>query len=373
MADRYYSSSIKVSIFGIIVNVILGLAKLIVGIVSNSIAIIADAFHSFSDLVTTLVVIISLIFSRRPPDKRHPFGYGRVEDVGGLLVSIILVLIGVGFFRSSIIRLSKPPHLDITQVVIIFVFITAVIKLFLGIFTDVFSKKLHSAILHTDAAHHYSDFLTSLIISLGLIFIRRGNVFIDAYIGIFIALVIMFWALKLAKEFIDNIIGRDAPGEIYENIRKAIFSFPHVEEVHEINIHSYGHKRIISLHVVVKKDLSLIEAHSIADSIEKKILKEGLGECVVHVDIQEPLIRARRSDVEKAIGRIIRWVSSLKGFHNIEVITTEAESILNFHLMIDENISLRDSHRIYHRISGFLRKRFNFSQVNIHIEPYSGS
>jgi len=371
MADRYYSSSIKVSIFGIIVNVILGFAKLIIGIASNSIAIIADAFHSFSDLITTLVVIISLIFSRRPPDKRHPFGYGRAEDIGGLLVSIILILTGLGFFRSSLIRLSNPQRLDITKTVIVFIFITAVVKLFLGIFTSVFSKKLNSAILHTDAAHHYSDFFTSAVISLGLIFIRKGNLSLDAYMGIFIASVIIFWALKLTKEFIDNIIGKEAPHELYKNIKDVIFSFPHVEGVHEINIHSYGHKRIISLHVVVRKDLSLNRAHAVADSIEKKILKDGLGECVVHIDVGEFSSIARRSDVEKVIGRIIRKVSSLKGFHNIEVITTETDSMLNFHLMLDENISLKDSHRIYHRVSKFLKKRFGFSQVNIHIEPYT--
>jgi len=371
MADRYYSSSIRVSVFGIVVNVILGLAKLVVGIVSNSIAIVADAFHSFSDLITTLVVIISLIFSRRPPDKRHPFGYGRVEDIGGLLISFILVLTGVVFLKSSMIRLVSPPRLDITRTVVIFVFITAVVKLFLGIFTNLFSKKLNSAILHTDAAHHYSDFFTSAVISLGLIFVRKGNLSLDAYMGIFIALVIIFWALKLAREFIDNIIGKEAPEGLYKNIRDIIFSFPHVEGVHEINIHSYGRKRVISLHVVVKKDLSLNEAHTVADGIEKRILRDGLGECVVHVDIEEFPYRARRSEVEKTIGRIIRSVSSLKGFHNTEVIATEADNILNFHLVLDENISLKDSHRIYHRVSKFLKKRFGFSRVNIHIEPYT--
>jgi len=371
MADKYYSLSIKVSILGIVVNIILGFAKLIVGIASNSIAIIADAFHSFSDLITTLVIIISLIFSRRPPDKRHPFGYGRAEDIGGLLVSFILILVGVVFFKNSLIRLMNPPHLHITKAIVIFVFITAVVKLLLGIFTDIFSRRIHSVIIHTDAVHHYSDFFTSAVISLGLIFIREGNFYLDAYMGIFIALVVISWALILAKEFIDNIIGNEAPQEVYERIKNTIFSFPHVEGVHEINIHSYGRKRIISLHVVVRKDLSLKEAHDVADNIEKKLFKDRLGKCVVHIDIEEFPFRARRSDVEKTIGRIISRVSSLKGFHHIEVITTEADSILNFHLILDENISLKDSHRIYHRVSKFLKKRFNFSQVNIHIEPYT--
>ena len=371
MADRYYSSSIKISIFGIVVNIVLGFAKLIVGIISNSIAVIADAFHSFSDLITTFVVIISLIFSRRPPDKMHPFGYGRAEDIGGMIISFILVLTGAGFLRNSLIRLANPPHLNITGAVIVFVLITAVIKLFLGILTGIFSKKFNSAILHTDAAHHYSDFFTSAVISLGLIFVRRGYLSVDAYMGIFIALVITFWALKLAKEFIDNIIGKDAPQELYKNIKDIVFSFPDVEGAHEINIHSYGRKRIISLHIVVRRDLSLIKAHAVADSIEKKILKGGLGECVVHVDIEKFPYKRRRSDIENALSRIVRRVSFLKGFHNVEVIATEADDILNFHLVMDENISLKDSHRIYHRISGFLKRKFNFSEVNIHIEPQS--
>ncbi len=370
MRNNYYNLSIKISAIGVGINVFLGIIKLILGIITNSIAIIADAFHSFSDLITTIVVIVSLQLSKKPADKQHPFGHGRIEDIGGLFVCFILAWVGFNFLRVSFLRLFDIQKVYITSGVIIVILITAVVKLFLGIFTNVFSKRLHSFILHTDAVHHYSDFLTSLVVGLGLVFVRKGRYLFDGYLGIFVAVVILFWAIKLAKEFIDNLIGKEVSSDIYNKIKEIVFSFPHIEDVHDINIHSYGRKMIVSLHIVVKKDLLLEEAHRLADSIEKRLDSEGIGKCIVHIDVAKHSLSPSYSTVEKAIMRLIQRISFLKGFHKVEIITTEADNILNFHLLIDKSISLKDSHLVSHRIANFLKKKFNFSEINIHIEPY---
>jgi len=370
MKDNYYSLAKKISIVGIVVNIILGVLKLVVGIVTNSIAIIADAFHSFSDLITTFVVIVSLHLSTKPADKRHPFGHGRVEDIGGLLVSFILGFVGLRFLKTSFMRLFNPERVVITEGVIAVIFVTALVKLFLGIYTSVSSKKINSFILHADALHHYSDFFTSLIVSAGLLFVWRGKLKFDCYLGVFVAFVILFWAIKMAKEFIDNLIGKELSPETYNKIKDTVFSFPNVEGIHNINIHSYGHRKIISFHIVVERDLSLEEAHRLADSIEKRLVNEGWDNCIVHVDIARNSFHFRRSSIEKVIVRLVRRVSFLKGFHNLEVITTETDNILNFHLLIDKNVSLEESHAISHRISNLLKKKFSLSQVHIHVEPY---
>jgi len=369
MKDKYYSTSLKISIVGIIINLLLSVVKLVAGIIANSISVIIDAFHSFSDLITTLIVMFSITLSAKPPDKLHPFGHGRAEDVGGVVMSIILVMVGLEFLKASLMRLIVPQQLRVTKWIIVLVFVTAIIKLLLGLFTNFFSRRIHSFLLQTDAAHHYSDSFTSFIIALGLIFVERGFPSVDAYLGIFTAAVIILWAVKLAKEFIDNLIGRESPHEFYVQIKNSALSFPRVESVHGINIHSYGRNRIISLHILVDRTLPLEQAHAIADSIEKKLLQQGLGRCVVHVDLKSITCSPHICEVEKVLCRLVKSVPHLENFHSLEVITTEDKNILNFHLILNKNTSLIDSHIISHRIMRFLQRRFKFSRVYIHLEP----
>lgn len=372
MHKKYYPLSLKITFISIVVNFILSLVKFIIGIISNSISIITDALHSFSDLASSLVVGFSLKLSRKPADRQHPFGHGRIEDIGGLLVCFIFALVGFHFFTESLARLTDPPKLVITTGFIILVIFSAIVKLFLGIFTSIFAKKIDSQLLFSDASHHYSDFLTSFAVFVGLLYVRKGFYRADVYLGFVVSLIIMFWAIKLGKKFIHSLIGSKASRELYQKIREIVFSFPKIENVHDIAIHAYGHKRVISLHVVVKNSLSLEEAHTLADSVEKKIFKDNLGKCVVHVDLEKKPSKKRKTDIEKNILQLIRGFNDIKDFHGLEIIHTETLSILNLHLLFDKNITLEKSHEITHQISHLLKGKFGFSKVNIHVEPYGG-
>ncbi|MCP4652864.1 MAG: cation transporter [Candidatus Omnitrophica bacterium] len=281
-------SALRISWISIAINLILAVAKITVGVLSNSIAIISDAIHSLSDLATTVVVILSLRVSKKPADRKHPFGHGRAQDVGGLILSIGLVLVGVGFFKTAASRLISPEPVNVNFVFVGVILISAAIKLILGAITHRISVLERSAILKADAYHHYSDFVTSFVVAIGFIF-ARTNVNLDSWLGIFIALIIIFWAIRSGKEFSDNLIGKRASPQVYQKVRAIAHSFETVLGVHDIQAHSYGQHRIISLHVEVDPNLSLEEAHGVADSIEKKIRYQRLGKCIVHVDIKRSI------------------------------------------------------------------------------------
>lgn len=274
-----------ISWLSIAVNLFIVVLKLIIGIISNSIAVISDAVHSLSDVFSTGVVITSLYVGRRPADKTHPFGHGRAEDVGGLVLSLILLFVGVGFMKDAIHRLVHPQEVNINYLFIAIVFLTIPLKLFLGIFTGRVARRISSSLLKTDAFHHYSDLLTTVVVGAGLFFVRKGYYRIDSFLGIFVSFFIIWWAFTTAKGFIDNLLGKRAPLPLYGKAKKIALSFEFVKGVHGIEIHTYGRERIISLHIELNPDLSLKQAHRVADSIEKKIYKEGLGKCVVHVDL----------------------------------------------------------------------------------------
>ncbi len=285
MKDKYYHSSLTISWISIVINVFIVVLKLVIGIISNSIAVLTDAIHSLSDVLSTGVVITSLYVSKRPADKTHPFGHGRAEDVGGLILSLILLFVGLGFMKGAIGRIISPQEVSMNYLFIAGVFLTIPLKLFLGIFTGRIAKDISSPLLKTDAFHHYSDFLTTLVVVGGLFFVRKGFYRLDSYLGILVSLFIVWWAFKSGKGFSDNLLGKRAPLPLYEKVKKIALSFDSVRGVHGIEIHTYGRERIISLHIELNPDLSLRQAHQVADSIEKKIHKDGLGKCVVHVDL----------------------------------------------------------------------------------------
>ncbi|MFH1317812.1 MAG: cation diffusion facilitator family transporter, partial [Candidatus Omnitrophota bacterium] len=242
--------------------------------------------HSLGDLFTSIIVIFSLKISKKPADADHPFGHGRAEDVGGLVLSLVLIIIGFSFFKDSFVRLFFPREITVNYFFIGIILATAVIKLILGAVTQKCSKKISSPILKTDAFHHYSDVVTSIAVVVGLFFVRRGWVYIDSIVGILVSAIIILWGINTGRVFISNLIGKKESTEFYKEIRMIARSFSFVEGVHAIEVYSYGKNRIVSLHVEMNPSFSLEEAHKVADNIEKEVHHKGFGRCIVHVDIK---------------------------------------------------------------------------------------
>ncbi len=288
MKDSYYSASLKVSVFSISVNLSLAILQAVLASFAKSISLFADALDSLRDILSSLVVILSLYFSKKPPDKTHPFGHGRIEDISGLALSSFLIWMGWFFLKESSLRLFYPVALRINYYIIFSIFIFAGVKLILGWAAQRVFIKHHVFLMRLEAFHHYTDFLTTFVVGLGLLISKRLSYpYIDALLGIGISLVIIFWALMRFKDFIDNLIGKEAPSGLYARIESICRDFKGVEGIHDIEVHTYGRKRIITLHIEMEPGLSLEETHRVADSIEKKIYQEGLGRCVVHVDLKK--------------------------------------------------------------------------------------
>lgn len=368
------SLNLRISFISVIINAIFAILQGIIGVFSNSIAVIVDAIDSARDILTSIVVIVSLYISKKPADKTHPFGHGRSEDIGGLIVSIFLILIGFNFFKDSFLRLFHPQTIRLNYFMIKIIFFIAIVKVILGLITHKISLYTKSSLLQAEAFHHYSDSFSTFAVAVGLLFVKKTDrfLYLDSILGILISFVILYWSFKMTKEFIDNLIGKHASPILYEQIKKIALSFEAVKGVHDIEVHTYGKNKIILLHIEMPSYLSLEEAHSIADNIEKKIYEEKLGRCVVHVDLKDSFKPIEKKEIEKLLKDTIVLTKNIKGFHGMEIIRKADKSILNFHLLLDKNTSLKDSHEISHRLSGILKKKFKFFQVNIHIEPYEG-
>ncbi len=365
-----HSLSLKVSWLSIFVNTFLAVVQFIIGILTGSISIMVDATDSLRDIAATGVVVFSLNLSQRPADTEHPFGHGRIEDVGGIIISLLLVLVGFAFLKDSFLRLIHPKHVTMNFLIVGIMALVAAIKFYLGFITQVISRKASSQILEADAFHHYTDCITTFIVAAGLIFVKIGFTYVDSILGFIIALLIIYWSSKMLKSFTDNLIGKRAPAEFYNKVKDIALSFNFVKGVHDIEIHTYGDNRIISLHIELSPGLLLEEAHSIADSIEKKIYSEKLGRCIVHMDLKGKAKAAEKIEIEKIIKDFLSKNKCAKDFHGIEVITIEELTSLNFHLLFEKGTPLNKTHALSHELSGILKQKFGFAKVNIHMEPY---
>ncbi len=266
-------------------NFFLFIVKFLFGIILNSISLISESFHSLSDVLTSSVVIIGFKLSSKPADKKHPFGHGRIEKIATLIIAFLLIGASIELGKISISRIIHPQKVQIGFFIIIFMFLSSIFKEWMTRFSFYLGKKINSEMLIADGWHHRLDSIASFVVGIGLIFMKFGVYYLDGIIGIFVVCFLLWIGVDLIKNTSSFLIGEAPKKDIIEKIEKVISSTTNVLSSHDIRVHDYGNKKIISLHIEVKKDLSLKQAHDIALFIQNK-LKEEIenSEVSVHVD-----------------------------------------------------------------------------------------
>lgn len=271
-----------ISILG---NTFLFLVKFLSGIILKSISLITEGFHSLSDILTSIVVILSFKLSKKPPDKKHPFGHGRIEQIGTLIISLLLLVACFDLAKISILRIKNPEEIKPGIFIIIFMFFSGFFKEWMTKFSFFLGKRIKSDILIADGWHHRLDSIASFIVGVGLIFMRYGFYHLDGILGFIVVLFLLWIALDLIKRTSSFLIGEEPDKETIEKIEKILSLNPDVLSSHDIKVHDYGNRKIITLHVEVRKDLSLKEAHDIALKIQDKLKEEIENSDVsVHID-----------------------------------------------------------------------------------------
>ncbi|MCM8772636.1 MAG: cation diffusion facilitator family transporter [Candidatus Omnitrophica bacterium] len=266
-------------------NLFLFFIKILFGIILKSISLISEAFHSLSDVLTSIVVIFSFKLSKKPPDSKHPFGHGRIEKIGTLIISFLLIFACIDLCKISILRIKNPQTIQPGIFIILFMFFSTIFKEWMTKFSFYLGKKINSDILIADGWHHRLDGIASFIVGIGLIFMKYGFYHLDGILGIFVVLLLLWIAYDLIKKTSSFLIGEAPDKNTIEKIKEVISLNPDVLSFHDIKVHDYGNKKIISLHIEVEKNISLKQAHDIALEIQDKI-KENIenSEVSIHID-----------------------------------------------------------------------------------------
>ena len=271
-------------IVSVIVNILLFAFKYAVGIFSGSLSIIADAWHSLSDSISSIIVIIGGIFSKKPTDKEHPFGHGRIELITSFIVGIMLIFIGYTFFAEAIKNILNKQMATFNKISIIAMIMSIIIKEFLAQYSFWAYRKSGAKSLYADAWHHRSDSITSIIILVGIL-IGKNFWQLDGILSIIVSIVIFIAAFDVIKSSIKPLIGEYPSEEIINKIKNIAKELNlNVESLHHFHIHIYGSHTEITFHIRFPKDMTVFEAHNMSTLLENEIREKLFIEATIHIE-----------------------------------------------------------------------------------------
>ena len=269
----------------ILVNLIIFAVKFLFGIAVNSIALIADAIHSLSDVATSLIVVVGFGISTKPPDQRHPFGHGRVERVVSIVIACLLIVVGIEFFINGISRLKNPVIVEFQWTIVIILFITILAKIVLSVVTFDIGKMIDSSALKADAWHHSTDAVSTVLVIIGFILYRFGLYYVDGIVALIIALFIVYTGLSIIIESGSILVGEAPSPQFIDHIKELALSCGGVTDVHHIHVHDYSGVTEITVHIRLRADMHLDAAHAKATEVEECIKEQIKGvEVTVHAE-----------------------------------------------------------------------------------------
>lgn len=321
---------VKIGFLGICINIVLAISKSIIGIITNSIAIMLDAVNNFSDALSSIVTIIGAKLSLKRPTKQHPFGYGRVEYFTSIIVAIIVLLAGLSAFKESFIKIFNPTTAKYSTFSLIIILITVFIKFFFGKYVKKEGNKLNSASLIASGIDSISDSVLSFSTFIGAIISMIYGISIEGYLGVLISIIIIKLAIEILKYTVDDMIGERADVKLTRKLKRAISSYEEVLGVYDLTIHNYGPNKIIaSVHIQLDDSLDVKDVHRLTRRMELDIYNKYGITLTVGIYASNDSGKYRR--IKTYIYELIKEYKSIIQIHGFYV--DEEFSIISFDLV----------------------------------------
>ncbi len=279
-------------IVGICFNVFLFAFKFFAGILSNSVAVVADAFNNLSDATGSIVTILGFKISGKKPDAEHPFGHGRMEYIAGMIVSFLIIIMGYELLKSSIGAIKNPEPLKTDFLTIVILSVSILVKFYMYFYNHSLSRKMNSVVMEATAKDSLNDTIsTGVVLAVAVVNIIFGSlgkeisVPLDGFAGFFVAIFILKGGFDSVKETVDPLLGKNADKEFVDNIEKTVMAHKKICGMHDLVLHDYGPEKImVSFHAEVPGDENIFELHDEIDNIECEISKKFNCSCVIHMD-----------------------------------------------------------------------------------------
>lgn len=341
---------------GIICNAILCLIKFIIGTVTGSVSITADAFNNLSDAGSNVVTIAGAKLANKPVDKEHPFGHGRIEYVSALVVSFIILLMGFELGKNSVMKIIKPEQVGFSIVSLVVLILAICVKLWMAYFNNKLFKLTNNINLKAVCQDSLNDCIATGATILSLVISRlTGFYHIDGIVGLLVAGAIILSGIGILKDTLGPLLGQPPSPELVKRIEDIITDEAEIVGVHDLIVHDYGPGRIIaSAHAEVPSNEDIVHIHDVIDNVEKKIQKELNIIICIHLDPID--INNEEVNKYKAIAqKIIKQYNDEYSFHDFRMVNGKTHKNLIFDLVVpfDKN---NDTTKILNDIMAAFKK-----------------
>lgn len=290
---------------GIFCNLVLFVFKLLAGLLTGAVSIMADAFNNLSDAGSSIVTLIGFKMAGKPADTEHPFGHGRIEYLSGLFVAVAILFMGYELLKTSVTKMIHPEALEFKTVSVVILVTAILVKLWMAHFNFKLGKKISSEAMKATATDSLSDCISTGAVLIGMLIFYFLKVNIDGYIGAVVAVLVLVAGYNAAKDTIQPLLGSAPDSEIVQQIYDLVLSEPMILEIHDMVIHDYGPgRRMVSLHAEVAYDVDILEAHDVIDNIEQRLEEKFQYEATIHMDpvvTDDEELHSAREMVEKLV------------------------------------------------------------------------
>jgi len=281
---RFGIEGTRLGWISVVLNIMLFVLKYAAGIVSGSVALIADAWHTLSDSLSSIVMIAGIKIARKPPDEKHPFGHGRAERIATMMIGFFLLIVAYEFIRESVGRLTSHQTYHYGILAWVATLVSIIVKEVLARLSFRAAKKTGLKSLKADGWHHRTDALSSVIVLIGLYFGSRFW-WVDGVLGILVSVMICVAGYEVLKEAFSNLLGEKPDEETIRKIFEIVVQQCNEKvHLHQIRIHEYGQHREMTAHIKLQGQMSLEQAHKVATNIEQIVYKELNISAEIHVE-----------------------------------------------------------------------------------------
>ena len=325
-------------IIGIAANLVLSMLKLMIGLLTASVAIMADAMNNLSDAGSSIVSLVSFKLSAKPADRDHPFGHARIEYVASMVVSFLILLVGFEMLKDSIgviFGFSEANTPTFTLISLIILGSSVLVKLSLAIFYHRIGKKINSSVILASAADSFFDSISTLAVLTSSIVIKyTGIAIIDSIVGLLVSFLILMAGIRTLNETKNSILGEAPVKETVDSILKIIAEYPEIIGTHDLLVHNYGPGHYIaSIHAEVDGKDDIYVLHDVIDNVEKRIACDLGIICTIHLD---PITTddEQVNELRELVSNVVKEINPKIGMHDFRVVIGVTHTNLIFDLEI---------------------------------------
>lgn len=334
MRDARAAQGRRAALVGIAVNLLLSATKFFAGLITHSVAVTADAVNNLSDTMNAAVALFAMRMAAKPFDREHPFGHGRMEYVGGLIVGMVILLMGIELLKSGVQSIISPAALTFSGLAFTLMGLSVLVKLFLYFFYSTVDKKIDSPTMRAAAKDSVSDVFSTGGILLSMLLTRFFGWQVDGYVGVVVALLVLKTGYSVCKETIDMLLGGKPDQELGDRLTQRLLSYEGILGVHDMVIHDYGPGRCVaSVHAEVSAKSDIVEIHEVIDLAEREISKDFYLPICIHMD---PIVTDDKETgaVKERMTAFIQSVDSRLRLHDFRRVPGDNQTNLIFDVLL---------------------------------------